>query len=167
MCPSELSSTTSSFNDVSEGQGQTTRTDDLDIAHIEELRDLEVRLTEKHSQDLCDLENRYKVRIQEIQDHHQVMTKPHPLCKLKWVYSIPSPSHCTIKNFELVDLTIWTILLIFLNPGVLDGRGGGWDSSLYLWCAKFMEIVWPFSPILLAVIELYDRTEWLMAILTM
>lgn len=95
MCPSELSSTTSSLNDVSEGQGQTTRTDDLDIAHIEELRDLEVRLTEKHSQDLCDLENRYKVRIQEIQDHHQVMTK-------------------------LVDLTIWTI---FLNPGVLDGGG--------------------------------------------
>ncbi|XP_052683301.1 A-kinase anchor protein 9-like isoform X11 [Crassostrea angulata] len=67
----ELSSTTSSLNEANEGQGQTTRTDDLDIAHIEELRDLEVRLTEKHSQDLCDLENRYKVRIQEIQDHHQ------------------------------------------------------------------------------------------------
>ncbi|XP_065929018.1 A-kinase anchor protein 9 isoform X18 [Magallana gigas] len=67
----ELSSTTSSLNEANEGQGQTTRTDDLDIAHIEELRDLEVRLTEKHSQDLCDLEDRYKVRIQEIQDHHQ------------------------------------------------------------------------------------------------
>nr|XP_034309966.1 A-kinase anchor protein 9 isoform X20 [Crassostrea gigas] len=67
----ELSSTTSSLNEANEGQGQTARTDDLDIAHIEELRDLEVRLTEKHSQDLCDLENRYKVRIQEIQDHHQ------------------------------------------------------------------------------------------------
>lgn len=76
LCPSELSSTTSSLNEANEGQGQTTRTDDLDIAHIEELRDLEVRLTEKHSQDLCDLENRYKVRIQEIQDHHQVMTPP-------------------------------------------------------------------------------------------
>ena len=66
----ELSSTTSSLPDA--GEGHRAERDDLDIDHIEELRDLEVRLTEKHSHDLFDLENQYKNRIQEIQTNHQV-----------------------------------------------------------------------------------------------
>ncbi|XP_078321602.1 uncharacterized protein LOC111112099 isoform X12 [Crassostrea virginica] len=65
----ELSSTTSSLPDA--GEGHRAERDDLDIDHIEELRDLEVRLTEKHSHDLFDLENQYKNRIQEIQTNHQ------------------------------------------------------------------------------------------------
>ncbi|XP_061193837.1 golgin subfamily B member 1-like [Saccostrea echinata] len=68
----ELSSTKSSLTgEVTEGQGQRPEKDDLDLAHTEELHDLEIRLMEKHSQDLFNLENQYKERIQEIQQHHQ------------------------------------------------------------------------------------------------